>query len=194
MRVTNQPSERVTGDTPSTERRIQEYLDTIGVRMPASSFVRHVSNVYHRHEAALYDDAHDEIQETAASWSACLDHVARSLPRRVAVLDIGAGTGFASERILDCLGDRVDQLTCSDLSHDILRRCRARLVTLSPRARYAVGSVECLSGGAERFDLIATNSVLHHLIDFRSFFDAVRRLLRPGGVYIAGHEPSSGLR
>lgn len=57
---------------------------------------------------------------------------------------------------------------------------------------------EFLSGGEgekilhdrkEYYDLIITNSVLHHLVDLGSFFQLVNELLKVDGMYIVGHEP-----
>jgi ubiquinone/menaquinone biosynthesis C-methylase UbiE len=175
---------------PTTEDRIDAYLGSHGVSQPARTFVPVVSNVYHRFESQVFDDVHKEIIETAGQWQAALERIAGQLPARMRVLDVGAGTGFATAQVLRVLGSRIYEVVCLDLSVDMLKKCRARVEKLTPNGRFVVGQPECLLRGAEQFDLVVTSAMLHHLLDLPGFLGTIRQLVRPGGFYLAGHEPS----
>jgi ubiquinone/menaquinone biosynthesis C-methylase UbiE len=163
----------------------------VGINDPARRFVALVSNVYHEYESQLYDAMHPEVLEVADYWSACLQSIRPELPPAIEVLDIGAGTGFASEQVLKALGEQVSHLVCLDLSPGMIAKCKESVQRFTDRATFIVGDPTCLLNGSRKFDLVITNSVLHHLIDLPAFFNIIVRVLRPGGIYVAGHEPSS---
>jgi ubiquinone/menaquinone biosynthesis C-methylase UbiE len=175
----------------TTADRIAAYLHSVDVSLPVGRFVTLVSNTYHRNESQSYDDVHAEILESAAHWAAGLRAVAAVLPPRIRVLDLGSGTGFAAEQVLRAFGPRVDHLVCQDLSTDMLAIGRTRLAAAHVRANFVAGDAVCLLGVEGGFDLVVTNAVLHHLVDLGAFLRLVGRLVKPGGVYVAGHEPSA---
>jgi len=177
------------------EERITAYLHNIGITAPVRDLVRQVNNAYHRLESSSYDSIHAEIAETDVVWRRCLDRLEPLVPDSIQVLDLGAGTGFAAAQVLTRLGHKVRSVTCQDLSPEMLQACARKLQGLADRRRielrFRVGPPEILTGSRETYDLILTNAVLHHLLNLQPFFDTVRTLLAPGGVYVAGHEPSA---
>lgn len=174
----------------NSEPQIQAYLDSLGVQCPAPQFIGRLSNLYHEAESAYYDRIHPELLDAMAVWQTCLAAIASDLPERIAVLDVGAGTGFASAVVAAALAPRVARLVCLDPSAAMLAKARIRLAGIDPAPQFVVGEIGCLGGDAPAFDLIVTNSVLHHLPDIQAFLTHLARLLRPGGFYVAGHEPS----
>lgn len=174
----------------TTEDQIERYLRSREIAMPARAFIRLVSNLYHQFEAGRYDVVHEEIFETQEHWADCLRAIEPDLPDFVRVLDVGAGTGYASRQVLSAFGPRVSWLVCQDLSPDMAAQCRVQVQRAARRACFVAGEVEALRGEGA-FDLIVTNSVLHHLPDLSRFFAVIRQLIRPGGYYVAGHEPSN---
>lgn len=174
----------------STEARLDAYLRSQGIREPAQSCAAIVSNIWHAFESQQYDSVHTEITESAGRWYTCLSKISPALPGSLRVLDLGSGTGFASAQVLRVFGERISTLVCQDLSPDMLRKCVTRVRSLTTRAHFVAGPPHCLLGDRERFDLVITNSLLHHILDLRAFFQLVEQLVRPGGFYVAGHEPS----
>lgn len=174
----------------NSEPQIQAYLESLGVQGSASQFIGRVSNLYHEAESAYYDQIHPELLDAVAIWQTCLATIAPELPERLTVLDVGAGTGFASAVVAAALAPRVARIVCLDPSAAMLAKARTRLRNLQPEPRFVVGDIGCLSDREPRFDLIVTNSVLHHLPDIQAFLAQLARLLRPKGFYVAGHEPS----
>jgi SAM-dependent methyltransferase len=175
--------------TLTTEGRVDAYLRSRGITASAQAFTELVSNIWHGFESQHFDRVHDEITETAGRWQACLSRIAPDLPPSLRVLDLGAGTGFASTQVLRAFGDRVTTLVCQDLSPDMLRQCQTRLRPLTGRARFVAGLPGCLRAGEERFDLVTTSAMLHHVVDLPAFLALIAEQVTPGGFYVAGHEP-----
>lgn len=174
----------------NSEPQIQAYLESLGVRGPAGQFIGRVSNFYHEAESAYYDQIHPELHDALAVWRASLTTITPELPDRIEVLDVGAGTGFATAAVVGALAPRIARVVCLDPSRAMLEQARRRLAGVTPAPVFVVGDIGCLDDSAPRFDLIVTNSVLHHLPDIQTFLGSIRRLLRPRGFYVAGHEPS----
>lgn len=114
------------------------------------------------------------------------------------IIDIGTGTGFVPVVLLPEL-DSGDRFICSDVSASILELARKKIVALDPSA--STDYVH-LSGrppfrlpfGDSEADVITFNSVLHHLKETESFLREIDRVLKPGGLLFAGHEPNRQFR
>jgi ubiquinone/menaquinone biosynthesis C-methylase UbiE len=173
------------------EGNLRAFMHELGIEGPTRRFVTHVSNTYHAIEAASYDERHSEIADSAPHWTRCLKLIEPHLPPTVRVLDTGSGTGFAAQQVLDAIGPRVVEIVCQDTSQEMLQRARARLGRYGCRSRFVVGDIDAVTNAEARFDLVTSNAVLHHLVDVAGFLRSVGRLVRPGGFYVAGHEPSA---
>jgi SAM-dependent methyltransferase len=176
--------------TSSVLDNIKAFLSSEGIELEADKFLTVVSNVYHRLEAEHYDASHDEILLGASYWQAILASIKGLLPPRIRVLDIGCGTGFASEQVLDAYGSMVESVVCADLSLDMVKQCRARLEGRIGEGAWLAGSIRCLRK-APHFDLVITNAVLHHVVDLEEFLPTVGAFVKHGGFYVAGHEPGA---
>ena len=96
------------------------------------------------------------------------------------VLDLGAGTGLLSERVLAAHPDA--DVILLDGAPAMLDEARARL---GDRARYVVGDLtEPLPAGP--WDAIVSALAIHHLTDAdkANLFTRVREALGPGGVFV----------
>ena len=98
-------------------------------------------------------------------------------PPALSYLDVGCGTG----ELLELLAERgCFELTGIDLAEEMLRERNHRRV---PGARLVHGSVEHHDFGSERFDVIASILMVHHLCDPGAFFRLVDRHLEVGGWF-----------
>ena len=96
--------------------------------------------------------------------------VARLLPRRARVLDVGCGSGFIAHHLSALLGSSVvglDLRESADAPIEYLRYDGARFP---------------VPGGS--FDAVLLCYVLHHAHDQRAFLGEVRRVLREGGLAV----------
>lgn len=173
---------------------LEDYLRQAGATLQAEEFCKVVSDFYHEIESSYYDQVHQEIFEdqTVGAWRAALQGAAPHFPNRLRVLDIGCGTGFAAQTVLQTLGtSRVEQLVCIDPSLHMLAICEKKLATYPCNKCFQHADIAQLIEERPVFDLIVTNSVIHHVFDLGAFLGCLDRVLTPGGVYICGHEPSA---
>lgn len=112
--------------------------------------------------------------------------IADSLPgdTKARLLDIGCGTGEVLRLVA---GKRANTtLVGADISERMIEITAGKVPAV-----LAVCSVfENLPFADETFDVVAANSVLHHLPDLKAAAREVHRILRPGGRFLA-FEPNS---
>jgi len=93
------------------------------------------------------------------------------------ILDVGSGAGQIAKHVLK-YADRDAELTCFDLSHEMLRRARARLK--NDRPRYVVADLTRLPFDDEAFDCVTCGYVLEHVPDPRLGLSELARVMMPG--------------
>jgi SAM-dependent methyltransferase len=98
----------------------------------------------------------------------------RYAPPRARILDVGCGTGATSAALR-----RFGDVRGLDMGLAALRHASARGLVV------ALGSAENLPVGDAQFDVVVALDVLEHLDDDRRALDEIRRVLRPGGVFLA---------
>lgn len=158
-----------------------------GPLVPLSELVEKLNQIYHRYEAATYDTNHSEIFDQlpdlwAEMVSAAQHH---SYQEKYRILDYGCGTGFAAAQVLKALGpDGIELLVCYDMSPEMLDRCRQRF-HLQAGIRFTTQPPI-----GEHFDLLLTNSFLHHLPNLDLFIKSAPGFLADDGLWLAGHEPN----
>jgi len=140
--------------------------------------------------AARYDDSAFLQQEIARRLDERLE-VMKLDPRRL--LDAGCGTGFALP-LLNRRYPRAAQFGL-DLAHNMLVEARRRLPRPSLLQRagalfsghgapLACGDMASLPFGHDSFDLIWSSLALQWLDDPEATFKEMRRVLRPGGLFL----------
>jgi ubiquinone/menaquinone biosynthesis C-methylase UbiE len=105
----------------------------------------------------------------------------RRARRGARVLDIGTGTAAIPVKMALKRPDLV--LTGIDLSPTMLAAARERVrrAHLTRRVHIRTGSARLVPFRRGTFDLVISNSVLHHLADPVPAFDEIARVLAPGG-------------
>lgn len=94
------------------------------------------------------------------------------------ILDVGSGAGQIAKHLLK-YADRDAQITCCDLSVEMLRRSRTRL--RNDRPKHTAADVTRLPFADNTFDCITCGYVLEHLPDARQGLTELSRVLTPGG-------------
>jgi 2-polyprenyl-6-hydroxyphenyl methylase/3-demethylubiquinone-9 3-methyltransferase len=100
--------------------------------------------------------------------------------RGKAVLDLGCGGGFMAE----ALARRGARVTGIDPAAAAVRVAEAHARSQGLAIRYAVGSGECLPLADHDVDCVVCVDVLEHVADLDQVLDEVRRVLKPGGVFL----------
>ncbi len=93
------------------------------------------------------------------------------------ILDVGSGAGQIAKHLIKYAAPTAD-ITCFDLSHEMLRRARNRLK--SDRPRFVVADLTRLPFADASFDCVTCGYVLEHLPDPRVGLAELSRVMQPG--------------
>jgi len=97
------------------------------------------------------------------------------------VLDVGAGTGYDTWRLVQAGG----RVTAFEYNPVLIRRGRA----VVPEARWFGGLAHVLPFQSESFDIVCCNAALHHMRDVPAAMHEMLRVLRPGGWLLTTGDP-----
>jgi ubiquinone/menaquinone biosynthesis C-methylase UbiE len=99
------------------------------------------------------------------------------------VLEIGCGRGVGIEVILDQFG--AGYVFAIDVDPAMVARAKNRLSKLTPsRVEIAVGDITEIQAPDASFDAVFDFGVIHHVPVWEDAVREVRRVLKPGGVFI----------
>jgi ubiquinone/menaquinone biosynthesis C-methylase UbiE len=94
------------------------------------------------------------------------------------ILDVGCGAGQITKHLLK-YSEPGARITCFDLSHEMVRRSKARIK--SDRPTFLVADVTRLPFADEAFDCVTCGYVLEHLPDARDGLVELARVMKPRG-------------
>lgn len=94
------------------------------------------------------------------------------------ILDVGSGAGQIAQHLIK-YADPDAEVTCTDLSHRMLRRARHRLQGRQPR--FITADLSRLPFDNDSFDCVTCGYVLEHLPDPKPGLAEIARVLSPGG-------------
>jgi ubiquinone/menaquinone biosynthesis C-methylase UbiE len=118
------------------------------------------------------------LREPAAGLAPRLHDPARPLD----VLDVGTGTALIPIEL--CRQPVTCRVTAIDLSREMLRLAEKNIAAAGQRDRIQVQRVDArrLPFDAARFDVVISNSIVHHIPDPAPVLAEMRRILRSGGL------------
>ena len=153
-------------------------------------FIQHKKEAYwfYRVLSPLYDRWINPLFWTPAMRSAALE-LARLDDRGLRTLDVGAGTGFSSEGIVEHVEPAA--LTLLDQSPDQLGRARRKPDLAA--CRMVLGDAERLPFDADSFDRYVSCGSIEYWPEPQRAIAEAYRVLRPGGVaLVIGPLPPGG--
>jgi tRNA (cmo5U34)-methyltransferase len=144
----------------------------------------------------------NEFDIKAASWDQNQMHWDRSvaivsalqkkilLNRHMSALEYGAGTGIASF----LLKDKVKDITMMDNSSEMVRVMNEKIKSVNALNLHAVNfDLEHNDWNGEKFDLIMTQMVLHHVSNIENIIEKFSKILKTNGyLAIADLYPEDG--
>jgi ubiquinone/menaquinone biosynthesis C-methylase UbiE len=140
---------------------------------------------YRRHVQRVYDGPKGAVLSVFSTLSLHVPLGERLFRRRQFdlrgarnILDVGSGAGQIVGHLVK-YADRRAQITCCDLSPEMMRRTRSRFPVGA--ARYLVSDVTQLPFPSGAFDCITCGYVLEHLPEARAGLAELARVLVPGG-------------
>jgi ubiquinone/menaquinone biosynthesis C-methylase UbiE len=127
--------------------------------------------------------AYDAMDFVAVNTAFAEDSIALD-PDAVKILD--AGTGTARIPILMCQRRPQYLITAVDLAQSMLIVGQRNVedAELAQRIRLERVDTKTMAYPDLEFDMLISNSLVHHLPDPLSFFQEVKRLVRPGGAIL----------
>ena len=152
----------------------------------------HKANIeVHRVEAQYYEQLHPEVyskreQKRTAAKLQIIDRLVAG--NRKIALDVGAGTGNLTGKLLQ-MGYTVAAVDISGEMCSILKKKYAAYLKNNKLA-VLCSPIEDLDFEAEKFDLIVSYSVMHHLPDYVGAIRYLSGFLKKGGVFYIDHEAS----
>jgi len=173
---------------------IEEIRLRHNVKSTAAEFHAAVNVCFHRFESEVYDELHRDMWESLPREIELLASACVSLgaPERIRMLDIGCGTGLATDSLVrSSLGPRIAEIDLLDTSTAMLSRAQKRRDEWQRPGQTVEGIVETLAP-AKSYDLIITCSVLHHVPDLASFLRAVSGLQKdaPHALFLHLQDPN----
>jgi ubiquinone/menaquinone biosynthesis C-methylase UbiE len=97
-------------------------------------------------------------------------------------LEIGCGQGFGMEIILRQFGAAT--VSGIDLDPRMVARAQKRIAPYAGRADVSVGDVTEIQADDESFDAVFDFGVIHHVPFWDDAISEVRRVLKPGGIFV----------
>ena len=155
--------------------------------VPLDELVGEINRIYHSFDSKNYDREHLEID---VLWPELWASMVQQLPDRSRwrVLDFGCGTGFEAGQILQHLGPGIDILAGYDPSPEMLAKAKDRF--RGNNKVFFTDDLPSLQHGAP-YNLLITNSVLHHLVDFAGAVSGLEPFLAGDAYWLSGNEPSA---
>jgi ubiquinone/menaquinone biosynthesis C-methylase UbiE len=140
--------------------------------------------------AAAYDEGLDWLFASFGEDRAKVrDQLAEMLELKAGdrVLEIGAGTGEDSMRILDRIGSH-GQLVAQDISSGMLELARRKLSYAGEKVDFLVSNAAYLPLADATFDAVFHFGGINEFGDVRRSLAEMARVVRPGGKVVVGDE------
>ncbi|WP_132878892.1 class I SAM-dependent methyltransferase [Tamaricihabitans halophyticus] len=147
--------------------------------------------LYHDWEAETYDDKWSiSYDERCVSYALDVFRAAAGTegwPYPTA-MELGSGTGFFLLNLMQ--GGVIKRGSVTDLSPGMVQAALRNAEQLGLDVSGKVADAEGIPYPDDSFDLVVGHAVLHHIPDVSAAFREVLRVLKPGGRFVFGGEPT----
>ena len=137
-----------------------------------------------------YFDFLDDINKCGEVYNKAVDYVRLKNAGTINVVEFACG---ADPQVVRHMADNSNVVAC-DVSYPQAQICH---LSISSGARYSQGAVRVVCCDIYThpflqysFDIVLISAALHHMANLVSALDAMKRLLKPGGVIVLLREPA----
>lgn len=178
-------------------QQLRPIMEKYGTTLPPDQFQQRLNIIFHRHESKVYDVIHRPMWDSLPRQITLLtDDLRRqkpALPERITMLDVGCGTGLASDLLLrTVIGHRIVHIELLDTSMEMTRCCALRAGSWGVEHSFFTGAMESLPAN-KSYDLVVACSLLHHLPDLCTFFSHLRSRQVEGGLFMHLQDPNGDI-
>lgn len=176
-----------------------EIIIAVGENLP--SIVRGITPIL---QVMMEDDMLNRLYKFGLGFKYANDILALAASQishrypRMKILEIGAGTGGASWKVLEALGSSFSSYTYTDISAGFFEKAKDLFSEFSSRMVFSTLDIEKDPIGQgfveESYDMIIASNVLHATRIMKNTMGNVRRLLKPGGYLLLLEVTSDVLR
>ncbi|KAK3332997.1 putative hybrid PKS/NRPS enzyme [Cercophora scortea] len=129
--------------------------------------------------------------------SQVISHISHKYPR-MNILEIGAGTGGTTRKVLDVIGNTYSSYTYTDISTGFFEKAAEKFSDHRDKINFKILNVENspVETGYEEhaYDLVVASNVLHATRRLKDTLRNTRTLLKPGGYLVLGEVTGNLLR
>lgn len=171
--------------TPARRARLDRFMQQYRIVRERDGHRTADPEYYRRLPSVAADDPRaSEWRVRRETYHHLLRHVLAVGPQSIRVLDVGAGSGWLSNR-LAALGHRAVAVDALDDAVDGLGAARHYPTAFS----VVQADFEALPFAEGEFDLVVFNSSLHYATDIATTFANAHRLLAPDGALVVMDSP-----
>ena len=155
------------------------------------SIVRNETQVL---EVMMENDMLNRLYMEGCGFRILNEYIARAMSQithrhpQANILEIGAGTGGTTKKVLDTIGNAYSTYTYTDISAGFFEKASEKFAAHKSRMVFKTLDVERDTGdqgfGREQYDIIIAANVLHATRKLTETMQHVRRLLKPGGFLV----------
>lgn len=134
---------------------------------------------------------HREFSQNKEGWFPWIFKMCNLKPG-MEILELGCGNGSLWTENLQAIPSNIE-IILSDISEGMLRDVR-RTIGNDPRFTLATFDCHVIPYDEEQFDLVIANHVLFYCKDIQQVCEEIRRILKPGGIFLCSTYGSNHMK
>lgn len=120
----------------------------------------------------------EEMEKLFYSWV-----ISKNPEKRYTFMEIGGQYGLHAQHFINVFRNNISKFVLNDISKNTIEKAKIRLVDLLETVEFNTSPAEEIHLDYQ-FDGIYVNASLHHFVDPFKAIEVVKKLLKPGGLFV----------